>query len=176
MTMRFNFKLPAISFIALLCLALLAPVVLGQTGSAPAKANTAPSGNRFLFIVDTSASMKSSSEEVFQVVDDVIRSSASGQMHPGDTLGVWTFNRELYPGVMPLQTWATEDKNEIALRTLEFLKQQHYGKESKLDEALGGMLAVIKGSDIITVFIKARCRARPLTSKSTRSTRRASRK
>ena len=97
--------------------------------------------------------MKSGSAEVLRAVDEVIRSSASGQMHPGDTLGVWTFNRELYPGVMPLQDWKPEDKNEIASRTLEFLKKQRYGKESRLDAALDGMFAVIKNSDIITVFI-----------------------
>jgi hypothetical protein len=155
--MRSNFNLPlkpVVALFALLSLGLFVPGAFAQ-GQRPAAKTNAPSagGNRFLLIVDTSSSMKSGAADMLHAVDDIIRTSASGQLHAGDTLGVWTFNRELYAGLLPLQTWALADTNEIALRTLEFLKQQRYRGESHLDKALEGMYAVIKGSDIITVFL-----------------------
>ena len=90
---------------------------------------------------------------VLKAVTDIIRSGASGQVRPGDTLGFWTFNAEVYTGQLPLQIWAPEDREEIALRTGEFLRQQHYGKTSRLDAALASMFEVVKNSNIITVFI-----------------------
>ena len=137
-------------------LCVLSPRAFAQTNGALAKnkpKTEPPGGNRFLFIVDTSASMKSAADDMLQAVGEIVDSSASGQLHRGDTLGVWTFNAQLYPGVLPLQKWTPEDKKEIALRTAGFLKQQRYGKESRLTAALEGMYAVIKGSDIITIFL-----------------------
>jgi von Willebrand factor type A domain len=155
--MRSNLNFPArpiAAALALLAAALFAPCVSAQNHRAGPRTNApAAGGNRFLMIVDTSASMKSGANEMLRAVEDILRSSASGQMHPGDTLGVWTFNEQLYPGVMPLQTWELENTNEIALRTLEFLKRQPYTHESRLEKALEGMYAVVKSSDIITIFL-----------------------
>jgi hypothetical protein len=153
--MRLNLNLkPLAALFCLLAACFLPPRASAQTNHAHAKTNTpAPEGNRFLLIVDTSASMKSSAGDVLQAVDDIIQTSASGQMHRGDTFGVWTFNTQLYPGVLPLQTWSPESKNTIAARTEQFLKQQHYAGQSVLAAALEGMFTVIKNSDIITVFI-----------------------
>ncbi len=155
--MRLNLKLKQITaFLCLAAICTLSPRTFAQTNGALAKNKPKaepPGGNRFLFIIDTSASMKSTASDTLQAVDEIIQSSASGQLHRGDTLGVWTFNAQLYPGVLPLQTWSPENKNEIASRTGAFLKQQRYGRESQLMAALEGMYAVIKGSDIITIFL-----------------------
>jgi hypothetical protein len=111
------------------------------------------SHNRFLFIVDMSSGMKRHATDTLETVDKILRSSASGQLHPGDTIGVWTFNESLHTGILPLQTWEALDIDEIALRTTSFLHEQKYEKKSVLSSALGSMLEIIKRSDIITVFI-----------------------
>lgn len=134
-----------------LAFALPSTKLFAQAAAKPARAS-APS-NRFLFIIDTSDSMKKLVPDVLETVDDVLRTSASGQLHRGDTVGVWTFNTEVYSGNIPMQIWAQEDKEEIEMRTSEFLKQQHFAKGSRLDRALKDMYEVIKNSDIITVFI-----------------------
>lgn len=153
--MRLNLNLkPLAALFCLLAALLLPPGVFAQTNNSPAKAIHEPtSGNRFLFIIDTSAAMKSSAGDMIQAVDDIIQSGASGQLHRGDTLGLWTFNNQLHPGVFPLQTWVPESKNLIAARTKDFLTAQRYSKQSSLPAALDGMFTVIKSSDIITVFI-----------------------
>src|SRR5258708_7470060 len=116
--------------------------LFAQNAAKPARA-AAPS-NRFLFIIDTSDSMKKQMPDVLDIVDDILHSSASGQLHRGDTVGVWTFNTDVHSGNLPLQLWAQEDKEEIEMRTSEFLKQQHFAKSSHLEKALKDMYEVIQ--------------------------------
>lgn len=118
----------------------------------PKATNDVPS-NRFLFVVDTSASMKKHAADSTKAVEGIIRDSASGQLHRGDTLGMWTFNSDLHTGLYALQTWLPENLDEISLMTLEFLKQQKYVGASRFDMAVAGVLEVVRRSDIITVFI-----------------------
>src|ERR1017187_2351128 len=78
---------------ALLLLATLMPPQL------PAQTNTAkapPSSHRWLLIVETSRSMQRRSDAVLTAVQDLLTSGMVGQLRPGDTLGVWTFNSDLY--------------------------------------------------------------------------------
>ena len=138
-------------FLCFLAVSLFAPKLLAQNKPAPATAMV--SDNRFLFIVDTSASMERHAREVQQQVSDILSSSASGQMHRGDTLGVWTFNSEVYTGTFPLQRWSPGDWWPIASHITEFLQQQHYGKKSRFDKALADMYEVITNSDILTIFL-----------------------
>ena len=106
----------------LLCLAALTPcTLLAQTGTAKAPR---PS-NRCLLVVETSRSMQRRSDGVIQAVQDMLKSGLAGQLRPGDTLGVWTFNESLYAGRFPLQTWSPEAQQGIALRTVAFLKHKN---------------------------------------------------
>lgn len=138
-------------FVCFLAASAFAPDLSAQNKPAPATAAVPP--NRFLFIVDTSASMERHARDVQQLVVNLLSTSASGQLHRGDTLGVWTFNADVYTGNLPLQRWIPEDWWQIATHITEFLQQQHYGKKSRLDRALADMYEVIGNSDIITVFL-----------------------
>ena len=109
--------------------------------------------NRFLFIVDTSASMEHHSREVQQLVVDLLASSASGQIHFGDTIGLWTFNADVYTGNLPLQKWLPADGWKVSARIADFLRQQRYGNKSRFDKVLADMFEIIKISDVITVFL-----------------------
>ncbi len=60
--------------------------------------------NRFLFIFDTSKNMKPRIENVQRALNTLLVTSFSGQLHKGDTIGVWTFNQELQTKGFPLQT------------------------------------------------------------------------
>jgi hypothetical protein len=137
-----------------LALFVLVPRLHAQDKPAPeSAAPPADSTNRFLFVLDTSAFMRKHTQDAVNVVETILRSSASGQLHNGDTIGVWTFNEDVYTGAMPLETWSADDSEEIALRIAEFIRQQDYGKSSRLDVAMKPVAKVIKMSDIITVFI-----------------------
>ena len=87
----------------LLLVAALAPCPLrAQTNTAKA----APPSNRCLLIVETSRSMQRRADAVLKTVQDLLTSGLSGQLRQGDTLGLWTFNEDLYAGRFPLQTWS----------------------------------------------------------------------
>ncbi len=123
----------------------------GLSAQTPAPAPL--SSNRFLFVVDISAPMRKHTAAIVGVVKDILGSSASGQLHDGDSIGVWTFNEDVYTGNLPLQTWTAEDNEEITLRIGEFLRQQDFGKKSSLEYAMTAVDKVVNVSDIITVFI-----------------------
>src|SRR6185295_9047206 len=102
---------------SLLCL--LAVVALS---SSPLFAQTnvakAPSrASRYLFVIETSRSMEKRSEGTLKAAQGLLVSAMSGQLRRGDTLGVWTFNDELYAGQLPLQKWSPEGQKQIANRT-----------------------------------------------------------
>ena len=139
--------------ISFLVVSLFAPKLFAQSKPTPVTATI--SDNRFLFIVDTSASMERHARDAQQLVTDILSSSASGQMHRGDTLGVWTFNSEVYTGTFPLQRWSPGDWWPIASHITEFLQQQHYGKKSRFDKALAEHQYARSSQiqDIITIFI-----------------------
>src|SRR5712675_2289199 len=82
---------------------LLAPQAQCQT-------NTPKHGtisSRFLLIVETSRAMGRRSDATSKTVASLLYSGFSHQIKQGDSLGVWTYNQELYTGRMPLRRWST---------------------------------------------------------------------
>lgn len=122
----------------------------GQT--ADTNLTMALSSNRFLFIVDTSSSMKNHRSEEQKVMSQILMSSANGQLRPGDTLGQWTFNKNVYAD-FPLKTWGTAPVEEIVWTFTNFINRQHFEGPSHLEKALVEMHHVMKMSDVITVVI-----------------------
>ncbi|MGD0262200.1 MAG: hypothetical protein ABSD29_20735 [Verrucomicrobiota bacterium] len=134
----------------LLLAAALAPSQLrAQTNTVKA----VPSAQRWLLMVETSRSMQRRADAVLEAVRDLLTSGMAGQLQRGDTLGVWTFNDDLYAGRFPLQTWSPEAQQDIASRTLTSLKGQKYEKQANFDKVLPALDRVIKGSALITVIL-----------------------
>lgn len=111
------------------------------------------SSNRYLFIVETSASMQPRGSGTLQMLVQLLMSGLNGNLRRGDTLGVWTFNEQLYAGRFPLQVWSPERRQTIAQRVTEFLRKQPLEKAPDLNLAMAEMLRVIKNSDNITVIL-----------------------
>src|SRR2546426_10053828 len=108
------------------CLFLVQWMVLATAVAAPANApqKPAPSGNRFLFVVETSAAMNHLEHGGRQAVFDLIYSGFEGRMRKGDTYGIWTFNQNVYAGVYPMQVWDGQRNLEHASAVGRFLKGQ----------------------------------------------------
>ncbi len=123
----------------------------------PACAAEAPrtneAGGRYLFIVDTSFSMHRRAANAGKVVGDLLLSGLNGQLRPGDTIGVWTFNEKLNAGNFPLQRWMPQARQRIAVGVVQFLQRQRYEKPTQIDKALAPMMRVVKDSDKITVLL-----------------------
>lgn len=129
--------------------ALFAAPVRGQTNHTAAPVDS----KRYLLIVETSRSMHSRTEGTLRAVRDLLRSSMHGELHPGDSLAVWTFNSSLYTGQLPLQEWEIDTRSEVAGRIMDFIKSQHYEKKGQLEKVIPSMIRVVKSSELITVVL-----------------------
>ncbi|HKQ39891.1 MAG TPA: hypothetical protein VJ063_17570, partial [Verrucomicrobiae bacterium] len=133
-------------------------LLLAAASWAPAALTVAPrkgpEGNRFLFIMDTSTSMKRLENSGRQVVFDLICSGIEGRMQPGDTFGIWSFADEVKGGVFPVQTWSPEKSVELATQVNRFLKEQGNARASRLDTAITNaerLVMSVKNVDIVMV-------------------------
>ena len=144
-------------------LTLLSPLLAGLVLSAglslgPLWAQTnvvriAPTSDRCLIIVETSKSMQRRTDAVIGAVRGLLASGLDGQLQAGDTLGLWTFNEDLYAGRFPLQTWSAQAQEDITQRTVAFLKAQKYEKLGRFDKVVPAMSRLFNDSELITVIL-----------------------
>lgn len=113
-----------------------------------------PAGpGRYLFIFDTSSNMKRCEPAVEKSLEMMLVTSMNGQMHKGDTFGVWTFNQDLHPGDYPLQVWNPENAANIASNLIQFVQSRKYENKTRF-EALQPLLnRVMQSSERLTVLI-----------------------
>jgi hypothetical protein len=132
-------------------------VLCGAFGTVNVSAQTATAAklheNRWLFIVQTSSSMEARAIAVRQIAGGIVASAMNGQIQPGDTLGLWTFNKSLYTGEFRLRQWKPESGQVIAHQVFEYLKNQPCKYRGRLDAFLPAMGEVIQNSDYITVIL-----------------------
>src|SRR6478752_2899182 len=57
----------------------------------PAAAPAPKSSNRFLFVVETSKSMRPRTNAVLTIVNNLFATAMKGNLRAGDTVGLWTF-------------------------------------------------------------------------------------
>lgn len=143
-------RLP-IRLFALIATALLCVLPDSHGAESPADANKRPQPDRWLLIVDTSSAMERRAKAVEGVVGELMVSGMNGQMQPGAEFGIWTYNKELYAGVAPMQTWDSARSNLMANRTVGFLSKQPYRNKSKTEPVLSELARVVSDSRRLTV-------------------------
>jgi hypothetical protein len=121
---------------------------LAQPAAAPPS-----SDGRFLFLVDTSLSMQRRAEGVARVVEALFRSDLDGRLRPGDTIGLWTFNAEVYAGHFPLQTWSPAARRTVTDTVVQFLGRQQYGQRANLDKVFAKAVPLVRDSKTITLVL-----------------------
>ena len=109
--------------------------------------------SRFLFIFDTSKNMKPRLEAAEKALNTTLATSLSGDLHSGDSMGVWTFGESLQTKGFPLQTWNPDAAVSIASNMVKYVRKQSYAKSTHF-EALQPLLnRVMQGSERLTVLI-----------------------
>ena len=109
--------------------------------------------NRFLFIFDTSAEMKRYLPAVRVEVNELFSRSLGGQLHAGDSLGVWTFDQDLRTGQFPLQHWNPENAATVASDINKFVARQHYANVTRFGALQPQLNQLIQDSTRLTVLI-----------------------
>jgi hypothetical protein len=110
-------------------------------------------GGRFLFVVDTSSSMKSIDPATRQTLFDLLFSGIDGYMRTGDTFGIWTFDDEVGTGKFPMEVWDAEKPMPIASRAARFMRDQEYKGGNRMEELIQKLTAVIRAVSNVNVFL-----------------------
>jgi hypothetical protein len=150
---------PAMKSILSLCRLLVVVWLLSLCSlGAQTSANTATVTNstpedRILVIVETSSAMQKRAENIQKLVGDTVSSGLGGDMRSGDTVGMWTFNDELYSGQFPLQRWTKATRQRVAVTMVQFLQQQHFEKTARPAVIWETLTNIVVRSELITVVI-----------------------
>jgi hypothetical protein len=109
--------------------------------------------SRYLLIFDTSSTMKKRVPAMQSAVERLFFSMMNGQMQPGDTIGVWAFDRKARAGDFPLQHWAPQSAAVIASNITDFVERQHYSKSTRFDVVMPDVNKLVRSSERLTVLI-----------------------
>ncbi len=109
--------------------------------------------NRYLLVVETSRAMQQHTNVLFTIVRQLVGSKIAAQAHPGDTLGFWTYNEDVYHGVLPLQKWSMGNTADITERVAGFLRGQKFEKVARLDKVIPIVDRLNKNSQFITIIL-----------------------
>ena len=142
--------LPFLKPLALLWLAIV-PVSV-TLGALPAM-QPAPDGGRFLFVVDMSADMEKLQAATEATLFDLIGTGIHGYMKPGDTFGMWSFNKEMTAGKFAMQTWDPRKAKQQATMAAAFISGINYEHSSDLKGVTQRLKSVIHSVSNVTVFI-----------------------
>lgn len=109
--------------------------------------------NRLLLVFDTSSAMKKRVPNEVKAVNALFEITLNGKLWPGDSIGVWTFGRDLHMGQFPQQEWTYDKVNTLPPEIAAFLKKQHYSKETSFDEMIPTLNEVVRTSPRLTTII-----------------------
>ena len=134
-----------------------AMLICGALSVLPLGAQTNPPpdrSSRFLFIVDTSSAMRRRAPAVEKAVENLLHSGMAAQLAAGDTVGVWTFDEQLYAGRFPLQLWSPERAELVSSNVVAFLKSQRYQKQgSRFEVVVPALQRIVQESSRLTILL-----------------------
>jgi hypothetical protein len=107
----------------------------------------------FLFIFATSKEMKTRLAATEKAVNTMLVTSLHGQLHAGDSIGVWTLGQKLQTSGFPLQTWNPEAAVQIASDITKYVDKQRYAKTMQSGLLQPLLNQVVKNSERLTVMI-----------------------
>jgi len=109
--------------------------------------------SRYLLVFDTSSAMKARMPATQYVVERLFFAMMNGQLQPGDSVGVWAFDRKLRKGEFPLQRWLPQNAAMIASQITNFVARQHYSKSPRFDVLMPEVNSLAQNSERLTVLI-----------------------
>ncbi|MBC8003225.1 MAG: hypothetical protein H7X97_11630 [Opitutaceae bacterium] len=136
------------------CLVLLLwSFCLGTHAQPGGKQATPQRENRFLFILEASAATKRNAETCQRTVIELLGDEISGQMKPGDSFSIWTYNESLSAGRFPSQRWNPETRRNTLRQVTNFLATVKYEKVGRFDVLRPAIESVAKNSPRLTIIL-----------------------
>jgi hypothetical protein len=109
--------------------------------------------NRLLLVFDTSSAMKKRVPDEIKAVNALFEITLNGKLRYGDSVGVWTFSRDLHLGQFPQQEWTEDKVNSLPPELAAFLKKLHYSKQTRFDDLIPTLNQVVRTSPRLTILI-----------------------
>jgi hypothetical protein len=138
---------------AKLALALVFAALLGHSFAQTNAPVHHSRSNRYLIIVETSRAMHRRIDGMLVAVQGLLASRMGGELKNGDSIGLWTYNEELFAGKVPVQQWSEDTDKTLTDHILSYLKGQNFEKQGKLDKVLPPLAHLIKSSAVITAIL-----------------------
>jgi hypothetical protein len=127
--------------------------LLLSSTSAFAQTNAMAASHGYVFVVETSKAMQKRAQGVHDTLKALLDSNLTGQLHPGDSFSVWTFNDSVSTNFFPAQPWSAATRSSIGGRLPDFREPITYEKRAALDKLLPPLNAVLANSDLLTVVL-----------------------
>lgn len=137
----------------LICICAIALLAPGIVSPLRAQSDQPRVANRLLLVFDTSSGMKKRIPNEEKAVNALFEITLNGKLHPGDSVGIWTFSRDLHLGQFPQQDWFGGMINTLPPEIAGFLKKQHYSKDTSFDELIRTLNEVVRESPRLTTVI-----------------------
>jgi hypothetical protein len=116
-------------------------------------AQTAVEPRRWLLVFDTSVTMKNWLPATTTELTDVFISSMGGELHEGDSVGVWTFDQKLHAADYPQFIWVPTQAASAASDLNRFLDHASYFGKTKFAMLEPALRHVIAQSQRLTIVI-----------------------
>jgi hypothetical protein len=97
--------------------------------------------------------MKRRLPAVQKALNDILAASTNGQLHSGDSIGVWTFDQDLRRGQFSLQRWEPDNAAMIVSNISAFAGSQRYSKKTSFDALMPLLNQTVGKSERLTVLI-----------------------
>jgi len=121
--------------------------------AATTNATRRPQPERWLIVVETSSKMEKRAKALEGAIGDLLASGMNGELKEGDQIGIWTYNKKLFAGVAPMQTWIPAQSNKIAGRSAHFIGGQKFQSKPNLDNVVPELNRLAKASRKMTILL-----------------------
>lgn len=108
---------------------------------------------RVLLIFDTSAAMKKRLPAEVKGIKQLFALSLAERLQNGDSIGVWTFDRDVHAGECPLQTWQVQSITVTASNVLDFIETRPYSHSTSFKQLTPLVNHVVSISPRLLVII-----------------------
>jgi len=89
---------------------------------------------RVLLVFDTSSAMKKRLPAEVKGIKQLFALSLAERLQTGDTIGVWTFDRDVHAGEYPLETWHVQGITEITSNILDYIETRSYSHSTSFNK------------------------------------------
>ena len=121
-------------------------------------ANSPPSAaaatvTRYLFVVDTSASMSRYAGSTYRALEQFIDTGLQGQMRAGEAFDVWCFNDQVFANRLTPFVWDPPLHQALANTAIKGVKAQRFERTARFDRLLVALNQTARTADPLTIVL-----------------------